>query len=152
MNWRGWEQEREQDRVKCQNVEKNTVTAIIIGVTRLKKRLREGKRRSFRSRRFRFRLSSTIPCILTEVNRGFPQSNLTFICPCVASVSLKYSQQDATFSRSIYFYKFLYMFQAVPPPIIRSTKLYIQRQVLSNQYCCLLLSWMRWNSMEFDST
>jgi len=34
------------------------------------------------------------------------------------------------------------MFQAVPPPIIRSTKLYIQRQVLSNQYCCQLLSWI----------
>jgi hypothetical protein len=40
------------------------------------------------------------------------------------------------FSRSVYFYKLLYMFQAVPPPIIRSTKLYIQRQVLSNKYCC----------------
>ena len=52
--------------------------------------------------------------------------------------SLKYNQEDATLSRSIYFYKLLYMFQAVPPPIIRSTKLYIQRQVLSNQYCCLL--------------
>jgi len=36
------------------------------------------------------------------------------------------------------------LFQAVPPPVIRSTKLYIQRQVLSNQYCSLLLSWMRW--------
>jgi len=58
---------------------------------------------------------------------------------------LKYNQQDAMLSRSIYFYKLLYMFQAVPPPIIRHTKLYIQRQVLSNQYCCLLLSWMRWN-------
>jgi hypothetical protein len=46
---------------------------------------------------------------------------------------------------SIYFYELLYMFQAVPLPIIRSTKLYIQRQVLSNQYCCLQLSWMRWN-------
>jgi len=54
------------------------------------------------------------------------------------TVSLNYYQQDATFSRSIYFYKLLYMFQAVPPPIIRSTKLYIQHQVLSNQYCCLL--------------
>jgi hypothetical protein len=32
------------------------------------------------------------------------------------------------------------MFQAVPSLIISSTKLYIQRQVLSNQYCCLLLS------------
>jgi hypothetical protein len=31
-------------------------------------------------------------------------------------LSLKYSQQDATFSRSIYCYKLLYMFQAVPPP------------------------------------
>jgi len=124
--------------------------------------------------------------------------------------SLKYNQQDATFSRSIYFYKLLHMFQAITPPlirrtktvhtasgivkpillpaafveemklrpssgaqnctysvrycqtstaaccfrgrdgtppIIRSTKLYIQRQVLSNQYCCLLLSWMRWNSV-----
>jgi hypothetical protein len=50
--------------------------------------------------------------------------------------SLKYNQQDATFSRSIYFYKLLCMFQAVPPPIIRSTKLYIERQVLSNQYSC----------------
>ena len=34
-------------------------------------------------------------------------------------------------SRFIYFYKMLYMFQAVPLPIIRSTKLYMQRQVLS---------------------
>jgi hypothetical protein len=51
-------------------------------------------------------------------------------------ISLQYNQQDATFSRSVYFYKLLYMFQMVPPPIIRSTKLYIQHQVLSNQYCC----------------
>jgi len=54
-------------------------------------------------------------------------------------LTLKYSQQDATFSRAIYFYKLLYMFQAVPPPIIRSTELYIQSQVLSKQCCCLLL-------------
>jgi len=61
--------------------------------------------------------------------------------------SLKYNQQDATFSPSIYFYKLLYMFLAVPPPIIRSTKLYIQCQVVSNQYCCLLLSWSSISSM-----
>ena len=61
----------------------------------------------------------------------------------IKSISLKYTQQDATFSRYVYFYKLPYMFQAVFPPIIRSTKLYIQRQVLSNQYCFLLLSWMR---------
>jgi hypothetical protein len=51
-------------------------------------------------------------------------------------LSLKYNQQDPTFSRSIYFYKLLYTFQAVPPPIIRSTKLYTLPQVSSNQYCC----------------
>jgi len=61
------------------------------------------------------------------------------------SISLKYDQQDATFSQPIYFYKLLYVFQAVPPPVIRGTKLYMQHQVLSKQYCCLLLSWMRWN-------
>ena len=72
---------------------------------------------------------------------------MTFIYPCITSITLKYNQQDATFSRSIYFNKLLCMFQAVSPPIIRSTKLYIQRQVLSNQYCCLLLSWIRWNSV-----
>jgi len=70
-----------------------------------------------------------------------------YICPCITSISLKYNPQDATFSRSIYFYKFLYVFQAVLPPIIRSTKLYIQCQVLSNHFCCLLLPWMRWNAV-----
>ena len=38
-----------------------------------------------------------------------------------------YSQQDVKFL----FLQILYMFQAVPPPIIRSTQLYIQLQVLS---------------------
>jgi len=84
---------------------------------------------------------------LMEEGQNLKGNVLTFICPCIASISLKYNQQDTTFSRSIYFYKFFYMFQAVPPPIIRSVKLYIQRQVLSNQYCCLLLSWMRWNGV-----
>jgi hypothetical protein len=60
------------------------------------------------------------------------------------TIFLKYNQQEATLSRSIYFYKLLYIFQAVSPPIIRSTRLYIQRDVLSNQYFCLLLSWMNY--------
>jgi len=38
---------------------------------------------------------------------------LTFICPCIASISLKYNQQDATFSRSVYFYKLLHMLLSV---------------------------------------
>jgi hypothetical protein len=36
-------------------------------------------------------------------------SDLTFICPCIASISLKYRQQDATFSRSAYFYNLLHV-------------------------------------------
>jgi len=91
-----------------------------------------------------FSLQLLTECLRKQVN----SLNLTFICPCIASISVKYNQQDATFSRSIYFYKLLHMFHEVPPPIIRSTKLYIQRQVLSKQHCCLLLSWMRWNTVE----
>jgi hypothetical protein len=53
-------------------------------------------------------------------------------------------KQEAMFSSSVYLHKLLYMFQTVPLPIIMSTKLYIQHQLLSNQYCCPLLSWMRW--------
>ena len=75
---------------------------------------------------------------------GYCQSNTAASCYSGWD-GTEYSQQDATFSPSIYFYKLLYMFQGVPPPIIRSTKLYIQRQVLSNQYCCLLQYW-------FDNT
>jgi len=79
-------------------------------------------------------------------------NKLTFICPCLASISVKYNQQEATFSQSIYFYKLFYMFQEVSSPINRSTKLYIQSQVLSKQYCCLLLSWMRWGHSSISST
>jgi hypothetical protein len=44
----------------------------------------------------------------------------------------KHSQQDASFlDLFIYFYKMLYMFQSVPAPIIRSTKLYTECHVLS---------------------
>ena len=74
-----------------------------------------------------------LPRLSSAVSRGRMSisGTLTFRCLCIASISLKYNQ-DATFSQSIYFYKLLYMFQVVPPPIIRSTKLYIQHQVLSN--------------------
>jgi len=44
----------------------------------------------------------------------------------------KHNQQDATLLNFVYFCKMRYMFQAVPPPIIRSTKLYIELQVFVN--------------------
>ena len=48
----------------------------------------------------------------------------------VRKSSLKHNKQDATFSRSIYFYKLLYMFQAIPPFIIRA-----QNCTYSVRYC-----------------
>jgi hypothetical protein len=62
----------------------------------------------------------------------------------MASISLKYNRQDATFSRYIYFYKLLYMFQAVSPPIIRSTNLYIQHQALPTNTAAIV------DGMEFS--
>jgi len=43
-------------------------------------------------------------------------------------IFLEYNQQNVRFLKFIYFCKTLYMFQTVFPPIIRSTKLHIQRQ------------------------
>ena len=42
----------------------------------------------------------------------------------------KYNQQDAKLHNFIYFFEMLYMFQAVPPPIIRNSKLYTKHRVL----------------------
>jgi len=64
----------------------------------------------------------------------------------------KYNQQDATLHSLFIFCEMLYMFQAVLPPIIRSSKLYIQHLVktlvlpatvveelegLTNTRCCI---------------
>ena len=57
------------------------------------------------------------------------KTDLTFVGPCIAIIFPEYNQQDATLRNFIYFCKMLDMFQAVPPPIIRNTKLYIQLQV-----------------------
>ena len=74
-------------------------------------------------------LAEFIPlCLGISVLLNMLLSNITtlywrsYVCPCITGISLKYNQPDATFSRHIYFYKLFYMFQAVPPPITRSTK------------------------------
>ena len=41
----------------------------------------------------------------------------------------KYNQQDAKLQFFFYFCKLFYMFRVDPPPIIRSTKLYLQNLV-----------------------
>jgi len=50
-------------------------------------------------------------------------------------------------SQIIYSCKTLYMFWTVFPPIIRSSKLRIQQQYMSNSCCYLLLSAIRWSSV-----
>ena len=54
----------------------------------------------------------------------------TATCHCHKGLT-EYPMQDArcTVTQFIYFCEMLYMFQAVPPPIIRSSKLYIQYRV-----------------------
>ena len=46
---------------------------------------------------------------------------LTFICLCIMNIFRSYNQQNATFLDFL-FLRMFYMFQAVPPPTIRSKK------------------------------
>jgi hypothetical protein len=58
-----------------------------------------------------------------------PTTDLTFMCPCIVSIIIN-DQQDATIF-DLFNSSLLYMFWATLSPIIRSTKLYLQLQVLS---------------------
>jgi len=152
MRWQRYDQLEEPSVLGCQ--------AVLLGERFMvfQKNVLPPSSRSISPRRYSPSICLKLHTHMTEdylqlhccLNPNFDESEpfLTFICPCIASISLKYNQQDAMFSWSIYFYELLHVFRAVPPPIMGSTKLYIQRQVLSKQYCCLLLSWMRWN-LEF---
>jgi hypothetical protein len=55
---------------------------------------------------------------------------LTFMCPCTASIIINGDQQDATIF-DLFISSLLYTFRATLSPIIRSTQLYLQLQVLS---------------------
>jgi hypothetical protein len=55
-------------------------------------------------------------------------------------------QQDATMYSLLYFYKLLYIFRVVNPPIVRSTYNFIYTiWHWSNHLCYLSLSWKSWN-------
>jgi len=56
-------------------------------------------------------------------------SNSTFISLWIVNILSEYNQKFFTFLKLIYFCKTLYMFQTFHPSFIRSTKLYILRQV-----------------------
>jgi hypothetical protein len=81
-----------------------------------------------------------------------------FICPCIASISLKYTQQDVTFSRSVYFYNLLHVSGGSSAyhqehKIVRIASVILKPILLPaaivDEMEFLLLSWMKWNSKEF---
>jgi hypothetical protein len=53
---------------------------------------------------------------------------LMFMGPCIADIFPSISKKMQHYT--VYFCEMLYMFQAVPTPIIRSSKLYIQHRAL----------------------
>jgi len=53
------------------------------------------------------------------------------------------------FSQIIYSCKTVYILRTVFPSIIRSSKLRIQQRYMSNSCCYLLLSGVKWNSMQY---
>ena len=65
--------------------------------------------------------------------------NLTFLCPCMSSITANDEQQDATILVCLFISNQLYMFRAMPSLIIRNTWLYLQLLILSTDIaagCC----------------
>ena len=71
--------------------------------------------------------------------------SLIFIGLCIVIYSYSTTNKMHPLSEIIYSCETLYMFRAVFPSIIRSSKLRIQQWYTSNSCCYLLLSGMRWN-------
>ena len=61
---------------------------------------------------------------------------MTLMGPCIANV-FSSATKICNFTQFIYFCEMLYTFQAVPPPIIRNSKLYIQHRVLSRTFTAI---------------
>ena len=57
--------------------------------------------------------------------------HLTFVCPCIFSITVNDDQQDTTILVYLFIPNKLYMFPAMSSPIIRSTWLYLQHLILS---------------------
>jgi hypothetical protein len=71
--------------------------------------------------------------------------NFIFIGLCIVLYSYSTTNKLYLLSQIIYSCKTLYMFLMVFPSIIRSSKLHIQQRYMSNSWCYLLLSGIRWS-------
>ena len=65
---------------------------------------------------------------------------LTYVGPCIVIYFYSKTNQIHNISNLFYFGKTPYMFQTVPPIIIRSLRLYIQRQVYVIQVLRMIVS------------
>ena len=73
--------------------------------------------------------------------------DLTFKVPCIVSIFRYISNKMQRYT--LYFWKLLYMFRVVSPPIIRSTYNCVSSiWYLSKRDCYLPLSWKSWNWFE----
>ena len=69
----------------------------------------------------------------------FPFLNSTFVYLCIASIIVNDDQKDANILDYLFIPNQLYMFRAMPSPIIRSTCQHLQLVILSTDIaagCC----------------
>jgi hypothetical protein len=69
--------------------------------------------------------------------------NLTFICPCIVNIILNYNQQDATFPDLFISTTDALHVSGGSSAHHQEHKTVHTASGIVNQYCCLLLSWMR---------
>ena len=73
-------------------------------------------------------------------------TNLTFICPCIANTFPKYNQQDATFLDLFISTDAVHVSGGSSTHYQEHLTVHTASGIV-NQYCSLLLSWMRWNAV-----
>jgi len=76
---------------------------------------------------------------------------LIFICPCIVNIIPNYNQQDATFLELLISTHALHVSGGSSAHHQEHINVHTASGIV-NQYCCLLISWMRWNSMNSISS
>ena len=71
---------------------------------------------------------------------------LIFVCPCIANIFPNYCQQDASFINLFFSTEALHVSGGSSAHHQEHTTVHTASDIV-NQYCCLLLPWMRWNAV-----